>query len=94
MPASTARQVVVDDEDPRIQYTSGQWQVLPSNKWDDKGNSGPTLFSTLHEGQPNGTFTFNFAGESTLSHWLELELSFKIIRHGYRRLWDNSWHKN
>ncbi|KAF8902423.1 hypothetical protein CPB84DRAFT_1846351 [Gymnopilus junonius] len=61
MPASTARQVVIDDSNTQlIQYSSG-WQPYASNNLDDHGNFGPTLDSTLHGTNTNGTFAFDFS---------------------------------
>ena len=58
---SALRQIVVDDSDPRIIYSS-DFFVDNTGSQDAKGNFGATLNSSLHGTNKSGSFQFPFFG--------------------------------
>ena len=63
MSGLSSREVIVDDSDSRIFYSSSFFVDNSGNK-DHQGNFGPTLDSTLHGTNSTGSFQFQFSGES------------------------------
>jgi len=55
------RWILVDDTDPRIQY-SGPW-FLDRGSQDNLGNFGIPYQSTLHGINTDGSFSYDFRGE-------------------------------
>ena len=63
MSEPSSRQIVVDDNDSRIFYSSSFF-VDSNGTMDSQGNFGPTLKSTLHGTNGTGSFQFRFSGQS------------------------------
>lgn len=61
MSTTEPRWIVVDDVDPRIQYT-GPW-FPDQGSQDAVGTWGPPFRSTLHGTTSNASFSFAFHGE-------------------------------
>ncbi|KAF9483497.1 hypothetical protein BDN70DRAFT_873790 [Pholiota conissans] len=57
-----SRSILVDDTDPRIAYT-GPW-FTNTGSFDETGDSGPPLESTLHGTNDAASFSYDFSGTS------------------------------
>ncbi|KAF4617200.1 hypothetical protein D9613_005641 [Agrocybe pediades] len=62
----SVRQVVVDDNDPGIQYV-GPWFLDTSGSQDTVGNFGPPYLETLHGTKSSASLSYSFTGELCLS---------------------------
>lgn len=58
----STRRIVVDDTDPRINYSGSGWFTAPGN--DTLGYQGPTYLSSQHGLNGTGSFSFTFNGTS------------------------------
>lgn len=60
-----SRSILIDDSDPTITYT-GPW-FTDAGSFDETGNSGPPLESTLHGTNGAASFSYDFSGTPNIS---------------------------
>jgi hypothetical protein len=78
------RWVIIDDNDPEIQYKGGPWIKAQPDELDGLGNWGKPFLGTSHGVNENSNFSYTFSGELNLSthSTFFLRLASRFQRHG------------